>query len=220
MRRLLGIALGLFLAMTLLYLAAESMGWTDEQRVRDALETIRASERGALLAAALLAALLAADLFLPVPSSLLMTLAGALFGIGAGAAISLAGAMGSALLGFGLCRRFGRPAFARLTGAQDAERIETFFRNTGAWAILLSRSVPMLTEIVSCLAGLSGMRARLFLALSLAGTAPVCLVYAWAGHTAGAQGGAGAAVLVAFLAPAAGFALLRALRRRPAARPA
>lgn len=211
MRRWIGLTLGLFAFFALVYVGAAAMGWTDAILYRNWVERWRG--HGLLLAAALLAGLLAADVFLPVPSSMLMTLAGALFGLWGGAAIALAGAMASAALGFGLCRLFGRRAFEKLIGT-NAGHVEAFFERHGVWAVLLSRSVPMLTEVVSCLAGLSRMSPARFFSLSLAGTAPLCGVYAWAGARAGAEAGAGWAVLLAFALPAAGFALVRRAQKR------
>ncbi len=211
MKRWIALTFSLFAVFALIYIGAASMGWTDPALYRRWVENARGSG-GLTIAGALLAGLLAADLFLPVPSSVLMTLAGALFGTGRGTAISLAGAMASAGLGFGLCRRFGRRAFERMIGGETA-RAESFFRRYGVWAILLSRSVPMLTEVVSCLAGLSRMPSGQFFALSLAGTAPVCWIYAWAGHHAVAEASAGWAVLIAFALPALGFAALHRARQ-------
>jgi uncharacterized membrane protein YdjX (TVP38/TMEM64 family) len=213
LKALASIAAALMIVFVLLYAGAEKAGWTDEARISQWFDHVRASRGGAAASAALIASLLTLDLVLPVPSSIVMTLSGALLGWPAGMAVCFAGAMGSALLGFGLCRRFGRPAFERVVGAADAARVERLFEDWGVWGILMSRSVPMLTEIVSCAAGLSRLPLRAFLALTVAGTLPLCAVYAWAGNRS-LQAGAGWAVLLAFLAPAAGFALLRWRRAR------
>ena len=150
-------------------------------------------------------ALLTLDLFLPIPSSILMILSGTLLGWPIGWLFSLVGAMGSAVLGFWMCRYWGKPVFDRIVGPGDTRRVTLFFERHGVWAILLSRSVPMLTEVISCLAGLSAMRFRLFLGVSLAGTAPLCLLYAWVGSRAIDQSAVGWAVILAFLFPAVGF---------------
>lgn len=213
MKRFAALLTGVLLAMTLLFLAAEAAGWTDGPRLADAFARLRAAPGGTATAGALIVALLTFDLVLPVPSSVLMTLSGTCLGWPAGAAASFVGAMGSALLGFGLCRRYGRRAFERFVGADDARRISRFLERHGAWGILLSRSVPMLTETVSCVAGLGSMPARTFAALSAAGTLPLCIVYAWAGSRSGVGAGMGWALLLAFALPAAGFGLLRRLRR-------
>jgi uncharacterized membrane protein YdjX (TVP38/TMEM64 family) len=77
----------------------------------------------------------------------------------------------------------------------------------------------MLTEIVSCLAGLAGMPAGLFTLLSAAGTLPLCWVYAWAGARAEDPTGMGVAVALAFALPAAGWGIFRLTRPAPRGNP-
>lgn len=208
MRALALIVISLLGAMTLLFLAAESLGWMDAQTITKWMHSASGSPAGRATVAAIVFILLAGDLLLPVPSSIVMTLAGALLGWGAGTLANFAGAMASALVGFALCRRYGRNAFHRLVGTRDAARIERLAKHYGAWGILLSRGVPMLTEIVSCLAGLSHISWRAFLLLAGAGTLPLCCVYAWAGSR-GLQSGFGWALLIALILPALGLAWLR-----------
>lgn len=216
MRRILAWALAALTVMALLAMAASAAGWTDEARVSRMIEAIRSGVGGRVVAGALIAGLLALDLVLPTPSSVLMTLSGAVLGIVAGTLVSFGGAMASALLGYGLCRRYGREWFRRTVGGSEAARAEAWVRRHGPWAILLSRSVPMLTELVSCAAGLTGMPLAAFVALSAAGTLPICAVYAWAGAQSADPLGLRWAVLLAFALPAAGLALVRVLpRRRP-----
>ena len=209
MKRFAALVIGMVAVLSLLFVAAETAGWMGEDTFRALLEAVHASSGGRLAVAVTLGGLLAGDLILPVPSSVLMTLSGAFLGTAAGTAVSFAGSMGSALAGFGLCRHFGHAAFRRFAGEADADRIAEFLRNHGVWGILLSRSVPMLTEVVSCVAGLSDLPFRTFATLAAAGTLPVCAVYAWAGARAASPTGFGWAVLVAFVLPAAGFAVVR-----------
>lgn len=206
----------LVLVLSLVYLAADYLGWMQADALGNALGRLRGGEGVAHGAAApLIAVLLAADLVLPVPSSLVMTASGSLLGVVAGTAASFAGAMAGALLGFGLCRRFGQRAFRGLVGAEEHGRVSAFLMRYGSWAILLSRSVPMLTEIISCVAGLGTMSAVRFCALAAAGTLPLCLVYAVIGAAAG-DGSLhpGWALLLAFLLPAAGYGWLQRRPRR------
>lgn len=214
MRRILSIAVALFLCFTLLYAWAASRGWTDEAAWSQWLRGASQGSAGRAGAAGLVVGLLAADLVLPVPSSVVMTLSGTFLGFAAGSLASFAGAMISALLGYALCRRFGRPMFERLTGPGEFDRVERFLRDYGSWAIVLSRSVPMLTEVMSCLAGLGGMNLPRFAALAAAGTLPICLVYAWAGAAGSDPAGVGWAVVLAFAIPALGFGFLRLAARR------
>jgi len=213
---LLGITLSLVTLLTASFLIAESLGYTEEPLFREWLLAIADRDAGRAAAAGAITALLAADLVLPVPSSVLMMLAGYVCGAALGAAASFVGAMLSAWIGFFACRRFGRGAFRRLVGDRDLAAIERFVDRYGAWAILLSRPVPMLTEVTSCIAGLSGMPPRRFSGLAAAGTLPICAVYAWAGAEASGDASLVWPIVIALAIPAAGFAVIwwREGRRR------
>ena len=211
MKYFVSIAISLFLFFTFMFIVAEQAGWMESQWVTAKIEQIQEMPAGTALAGVAIAGLLTVDLLLPVPSSVLMTMAGAVLGFTLGWAANLVGAMGSAVLGFWLCRKWGKPMFDRLVNPRDAARITRFFERYGVWAILLSRSVPMLTEIISCLAGLSAMRGRLFFLVALLGTWPLCIVYAWAGDRALGASSLGWAVVMAFVLPAIGFGILRLL---------
>jgi len=214
MKWFIGIAVSLVIIFTVSFLLAESFGLTDQRVVTEWLKTVREDHGGSLPVALVIFGLLCGDLFLPVPSSIVMTLSGYLLGFPFGAAVTFAGSMSSAVLGFGLCRLFGRKAFVRLADSGDTSRVERFMSRYGEWVIVLSRSVPMLTEVVSCLSGLSGMSFLRFFLLSVAGTLPICMVYAWAGSTSGgAPTGMGWAVLLAFVIPGIGFGIMRLMTR-------
>jgi uncharacterized membrane protein YdjX (TVP38/TMEM64 family) len=131
--------------------------------------------------AVLIVALLALDVFLPVPSSLVMVLSGAAFGVGKGAALALLGSVAGEWLGFELVRRFGRRAAAWLMGSDNIEPFEHFFQRHGVAAIIITRPLPIVMETMSLVAGLSTMSRSAFLGASLAGTTPIVLVYAYAG---------------------------------------
>jgi uncharacterized membrane protein YdjX (TVP38/TMEM64 family) len=198
----------------LVYLVAAGRGWTSDAFWSEHLTRMQAGGARQWLAGALVAAMLAADLILPVPSSVVMTLAGTLLGPWRGGLCSVGGAMASALLGFGLCRAFGRAAFARLVGEKETAQVQRLLDRYGVWAVVLSRSVPMMTEVVSCMAGLGGMSFRRFALCSVVGTLPICLVYAWAGAEGRDPAGIGWAVVLAFVLPAAGLGLIALVDRR------
>lgn len=213
MKWFIAIAVLLFALMTATFVVAQSTGRTEGVYVVQKLSELQDITGSRVVVGCMIALFLALDLVLPVPSSVVMTVSGGMLGMVTGAAVAFAGSMVSALIGFGLCRLFGRRAFARLVGEKDTSRIEEFFETYGAWAIILSRSVPMLTEVISCLAGLSPMSARRFTLLTVAGTLPVCLVYAWVGATAGsARTGIAWALLVAFIIPALGLGLVQIMQ--------
>lgn len=131
--------------------------------------------------AAVMIGLLAADLFLPIPSSLIMVLSGAAFGVLWGSIFSLVGSIGGEWLGFELVRKYGVNASRRIVGDEDLEKMRRTMARHGAAAVLVTRALPVVMETMSVVAGLSGMSRKSFLLASLAGTAPVAVVYAYAG---------------------------------------
>jgi uncharacterized membrane protein YdjX (TVP38/TMEM64 family) len=131
--------------------------------------------------ATVIVALLASDVFLPVPSSLVMVLSGAIFGVLGGAILALIGSVLGEWVGFELVRRYGRRVSSKIVGDAELQRLSAFFERYGTAAIILTRPLPIVMETMSVVAGLSKMRRTTFLAASLAGTAPIVLVYAYAG---------------------------------------
>lgn len=131
--------------------------------------------------AAIIVGLLVADVLLPVPSSFVMVFSGAAFGVAAGSALALVGSIAGEWLGFELARRHGRAMAARLVGDDEIDRLAGFFARHGTTAVVMTRPLPVVMETISIIAGLSDMSRRRFLGASLLGTAPIVVVYAYAG---------------------------------------
>jgi len=164
-------------AWTRAWLAALSPGWS--------------------LAAA--AALLASDLLLPVPSSIVLAAAGWTAGWPAAAAAGAAGMLAGNLAGYWLCRLSGERAFRRFVKPEEAARFGRWLDRWGPAALVVSRLVPMMAETLSCLAGLGRMGFGRFLGALALGTVPVAVFFACWGER-------GAHVLAVSLAvPAAGW---------------
>ena len=161
--------------------------------------------------------LLAMDLFLPIPSSIVMVLSGAAFGVFWGALLSLVGSVGGEWLGFELVRHYGRRASARIVGDDEIDRLSRVFAQHGAAAIAVTRALPIVMETMSVVAGLSNMTRTTFVVASLIGTAPIVFVYAWAGAVSRQSGNALPAVIMLVAVAAFGWVLYRA-RITPAAR--
>ena len=125
--------------------------------------------------------LLGIDIFLPVPSSLVMILSGAAFGVVWGSLLSLVGSVSGEWLGFELARRYGRGAAGWIVDREEMLGLERQFAQHGAAAVAITRALPIVMETMSVVAGLSSMRRSTFLLSSVAGTLPVVVIYAYAG---------------------------------------
>ena len=122
--------------------------------------------------------LLVSDLFLPIPATPVMSAAGYLYGTLIGGLVSAAGSFAAGMAGYGLCRAFGRNIALRLAGEKELEEHHTLFQRSGPWLVAASRWLPLLPEVISCLAGLTRMPLRVF-AVSLAcGAVPMGFVFA------------------------------------------
>ena len=157
--------------------------------------------------------LLVSDLFLPIPATPVMSAAGYLYGTLAGGLVSTAGSFAAGMAGYGLCRAFGRGLAVRLAGERELEQHQTLFQRSGPWIVAASRWLPLLPEVVSCLAGLTRMPFRVF-ALSLAcGSIPLGFVYAAIG-AAGQDNPGLAFALNVIVPPVLWLAVHLVLRRR------
>lgn len=139
--------------------------------------------------AAAVIALLVSDLFLPVPATPLMAAAGYVYGPWVGGTISATGNFLGGVAAYTLCATLGRRPAEWIVGADDLHEGERLFRAKGAWLVALSRSVPVLPEVVACLAGLTRMPARTFLVALACGAVPTGFAYAAIGASGREQPG-------------------------------
>jgi len=127
-------------------------------------------------------ALIVSDLVLPTPNTAVMAALGAIYGPFVGGLLSVLGNVLSGLLGYSLCRRFGRPLAARLIGDADLLAGEQLFARSGGIIVVLSRWLPVLPEIISCMAGLTRMPLATFTLALLCGSLPLGFVIAGLGY--------------------------------------
>lgn len=160
-------------------------------------------------AAAAVVLLLIGDLLLPIPSSLVMVLSGAVFGTVKGTLIAIAGSIGCSIAGFELARRYGRSAALRIAGARDIAHLERTFARYGAGAVLVTRALPIMKEAMSVVAGLSKMRRSTFVAATLAGTVPEAALYSWAGARSRDAGSIAPAAVIVLALLLAGWLVWR-----------
>jgi uncharacterized membrane protein YdjX (TVP38/TMEM64 family) len=160
--------------------------------------------------AAIVIGLLASDILLPVPSSLVMILSGVAFGVVWGSVVALIGSIGGEWLGFEIVRKYGRRASARIVGDEEIEKLARVFARHGAVAVVVTRALPVVMETMSVVAGLSRMPRGTFLAASFIGTLPIVVVYAYAGAVSRQTGSLVPAIVILLAVAGFGWVIYRA----------
>lgn len=141
--------------------------------------------------------------FLPVPSEVVLPLAG--FSIARGVVepltsvtwsywpavlAAVAGTTLGSLLLYAVSYAGGRPLLERygryvLIDAHDLEVTDRWFARYGSYAVLLARMVPIVRSLISIPAGVSRMPIGRFLLFSALGTVPWCMLLIWLGLVLG-----------------------------------
>ena len=176
--------------------------------------------------------LVAENLFPPIPSEVVLPLAG--FVVGQGDLVfwpallaSTAGSVTGALILYALGRYGGRGLALRYghwlrVSADELERAEGWFRRYGDWVVIGARVVPFARSVVSIPAGTMKMPLLRFVALTALGSAVWNALLIGAGVALGANwglisgwiGSYSDVVLIVLAAAAALFLLLRSRRHR------
>ena len=134
----------------------------------------------AAASAAAVIVLLALDVFLPVPSSIVSTGAGVLLGFWRGVAVIWIGMTLGCLIGYG----FGAKAAAaarQLVGADGLERAGQIMDRHGSWALVICRPIPVLAEASIVFAGLVRTPLMPFLILTAWADLGISIAYAAVG---------------------------------------
>lgn len=131
---------------------------------------------------ALIVLFLFIDLFIAVPTMTIIILAGYFIGFELAVLYTFIGLLSASLTGYFLSRKYGMKVLDKLT-SNDEQKIEMteMFNKHGVLVLVLSRAVPMLPEISSCLAGTCNMSLKRFLLAWSLGTIPYLCVIAYAG---------------------------------------
>jgi len=158
------------------------------------------SENGWQAALAVTGALMA-DILLPVPSSAVMTFAGAKFGSILGTLINWIGLSLSCALGYGIGLLCGLPLLSRFSRADELAETTRWINRFGHWILAGFRGLPVLAEASVLLAGVYRMPAVRFLAPVLLANFAIASLYAVVGSVAGAEGRLGFAILLSIIVP-------------------
>jgi uncharacterized membrane protein YdjX (TVP38/TMEM64 family) len=146
------------------------------QEASDAVLTLRQYEGWAW---AVGIALIWADLVLPIPQTAVIAALGIIYGTLLGGLLGSFGLITGGLLGYGLMLTSARRLAQRFAGPRSLNKMERLFDRGGAWAIILTRSLPYsVPEAMVFLAGLAGMKMRKFTAALTIGSVPTAFAFA------------------------------------------
>ena len=147
-------------------------------------------------------AVLAVDLLLPVPSSVVATLGGATLGVAAGTACAWLGMTAGSLAGWWLGRAAGGRALERLP-AEDRLALQQQETRLGPMLVAITRPLPLLAEAAALVAVAAGMTLRDFFLASASGNALVALAWSVLGAAGQEAGSLPMAILAALVLPVA-----------------
>jgi uncharacterized membrane protein YdjX (TVP38/TMEM64 family) len=123
-------------------------------------------------------ALIWADLVLPIPQTAVIAALGIIYGTLLGGLLGSLGLIAGGLLGYGLMLTSARRFAQRFAGPRSLHKMESLFDRGGAWAIVLTRSLPYsVPEAMVFLAGLAGMPMRKFTAALTVGSVPTAFAF-------------------------------------------
>lgn len=125
--------------------------------------------------------LIVVDLVLPIPATAIMSALGYLYGAVLGGLAGGTGSMIAGLIAYFSTRLMGRRAAVFLAGEKDLNRVEKFFARRGALAVAITRPMPILPEVTSCLAGMAGMPLRIYVISLACGSLSTGFVFATVG---------------------------------------
>ncbi|HJT15461.1 MAG TPA: VTT domain-containing protein [Dongiaceae bacterium] len=124
-------------------------------------------------------ALIWGDLVLPIPQTAVIAALGIIYGTWLGGLLGSFALITGGLLGYGLMLTSARRFAQRFVGPRSLRRMERWFDQGGAWAIVLTRSLPYsIPEAMVFLAGLAGMPIGKYIAALTIGGVPTALVFA------------------------------------------
>ncbi|BBM84804.1 TVP38/TMEM64 family protein [Candidatus Uabimicrobium amorphum] len=175
MRLTVSISIFIVVLLTTFFIYGERFEtWTNSN---EALEWLKEQGHFAGLYAILL---LISDILFPIPATTVMAILGSIYGIFVGSLYAILGSMIAGLIAYAMVRIMGRKAAVFIAG-DNLEKLQDFFDKGGVWAIAATRVVPIVPEVLCCLAGLASMRMKLFVTALLCGSIPQAFLFATLG---------------------------------------
>lgn len=156
---------------------------------------------GFVITALSIIAALVVDILLPVPSSAVLTFAGAKFGFVLATIIGWCGLTLAAVAGYGIGYFLSRSRVARFSKREEVEIASDWFARYGHWLLAGFRALPVLAEASVLLAGIYRMRLADFWPPVLLANFVIAAIYALLGSVAAQTGWFGIAFWLSAILP-------------------
>lgn len=121
--------------------------------------------------------ILGSDLFLPIPSSAVMTHCGMTMGLWWAITTSFVGLNSGSVLGFGLGRWMGQGIIDRWISPEDQQWVQQLVAQRGVVTLIMLRPIPIFAEASLLVLGAAKMSWRRFLPWMLAGNLGICITF-------------------------------------------
>lgn len=145
--------------------------------------------------------LLAVDIFLPIPSSLVSTLAGSQLGAPLGILFSWIGMTLGTIIGFALARQFGSRFALWFSSQRDLEKANLLSDRYGPLLLVIGRGVPVVAEASVLLLGMHNLPWKKFLPPVLLANLGLSIAYALFGEWTENHGGLPVAIAFSIAMP-------------------
>ncbi|MCF6362673.1 MAG: VTT domain-containing protein [Gammaproteobacteria bacterium] len=180
MRQLITLALTLAAIFVSTFILIKATGILTVEDIESALAA--ASKINPLYVAAIIIALLFADLFIAIPTLTIAILSGYFLGFVLGGISAMSGMLLAGLAGYMLCWLYGPGLLMKIyKNPEKLREMERVFSLHGSMALIICRALPILPEVSCCLAGANRMSFWKFLFYYSIGTIPYAFIASYAG---------------------------------------
>ena len=180
MKALIRLYLIIISVFVLIFLIVNLSGLLSVADIKDYLHQIADADK--IKVFIVVAALLASDVFLSVPTILIVAYSGNILGFELGLLASSLGMMTSGFIAYFLCRMSGDKMLKLLIkDNQQIDEVNRIFHKMGFGMLIIARALPMLPEATCCLSGMMRFNFLKFMLYYLIGTLPYAIVLTYLG---------------------------------------
>lgn len=130
------------------------------------------------------AGFLGADVFLPIPSTVIFTLAGNTLGIFLGFLSTTLGMLACSSIGYLLGFHSDKLFFKKMVSEKDKKTMNLWNNKVAGWIVIISKGLPILNETICLTCGFTKMNFVKYTLFSLSGIVPIAFIYSLFGYIA------------------------------------